>query len=341
MKKKIIGIYPWAENINSSSNGDKHQALFFDSLIKHGYSVKKINYKKGFPITYALKNNVDVLFLDWVHSFYTSQNLLSTIVKSFLGTIELFLLKKGKTKIIWNLHNLKRHDGRFSKIEKFCFGLLAKRVDFVRVFDNSHASIVSSYLNLKENKIICVPQGEYIYKENKIVNINKRYGIGTDKKILLFFGSIRYGKGLIEFIDVYEKTNVNNWVLLIAGKVNNKDLEKILLDKIKKSKNLIIFDNRYISDAEVKSYFDNVDKLLLPYFNTLNSGILLIAKKYGTPLLANNNFLKFKEKNDHIFDLLNPQKLSLFFNKNNLGSTKNKPKITDWNFTIKELEKVM
>ncbi len=42
--------------------------------------------------------------------------------------LELIFLNKGGTKIIWNLHNLKRHDGKFVWLEKLCFKKLAKQV---------------------------------------------------------------------------------------------------------------------------------------------------------------------------------------------------------------------
>ena len=151
--KKIIGIYPWVDVENNS--GDKHQTLFANALEGEGFTVTRIKYKRGFPLTNALKTNVDVLILDWVHSFYTSQSLLNTLVKSFLGTLELTFIAICNRTIIWNLHNLQRHDGKYQRIEKFCFQQLAKKVNYIRVFDQSHVNKVSQYLKISKKKNFC------------------------------------------------------------------------------------------------------------------------------------------------------------------------------------------
>lgn len=331
--EKTIGIYPWV--VGLTKNSDKHQKHFKEALEKRGYQVIPIIYKKGFPISNALKVKVDILILDWVHSFYTSQSLYSSIIKSFLGLLELIFLPKEDTIIIWNLHNLQRHDGKFQQIEKVCFQQLAKKVDYIRVFDKSHIKKVSEHLKVNSKKIIIIPQGPYVYKENININIYERYQIQRDKKILLFFGNIRNGKGIIKFIESFSNILNNKYVLLIAGKTNDLQFERAINKYIN---NNIIFVNRFIPDEEVNSYFKSSNRIVLPYENTLNSGVLLLARTYGIPILANENFINYKIDNDIIGDLFNHVELDLILSKVNSITKLNYVNLSGWESIVKEYE---
>jgi glycosyltransferase involved in cell wall biosynthesis len=335
--KNTIGIYPW---VNLKEEGDKHQALFADALESNGFNVKRIPYKKGFPLKTALKYNVDVLILDWVHSFYTSQQLFTTLIKSILGLLELQFLNKGKTTIIWNLHNLQRHDGMFKGIEKFCFKQLAKKVDYIRVFDKSHIDKVSKYLEVSSEKIVAINQGPYIYEENIEIDLYERYEIPKDKNILLFFGSIREGKGIVNFLNSFANCKVENWVLLIAGKAFNEEL-RLNVEEVCKSNPNIYFSNIFIPDREVKSYFEGVNAIVLPYEKTLNSGVLLLAKSYGTKVLARENFKDLVQKSDIIGNLFDPNELNkLLVNAKQIDRTSIKPLPNQWSTIIADFKKI-
>ncbi|RPD91723.1 glycosyltransferase [Aureibaculum marinum] len=339
--KKIIGIYPWSETL--ANEGDKHQLLFKKALEDKGYQVKKINLKLLFPLTHALKKDIKVLVLDWVHSFYISQNLLKTLVKSTLGILELMFLNKRDTKIIWNIHNLHRHDEKFKIIEKFCFRQLAKKVDYLRVFDESHKFKVAEYLQVPLTKIISIQQGPYLYNKNIEVNINDRYKIPVDKKILLIFGSIRTGKGIDQFLKSFIACNSDNIYLLLAGKANEKKLEKEIENLVSGVKN-IKFDNKFIPDEEVMAYFTGCDYVVLPYINTLNSGVLLLARTYNVKVLANMNFINHARASDKIGDLLNRAELQKFLDEISFEDAKSfsgQPKQYNWSTIVEKFEKLI
>ena len=339
MLKKSIGIYPWAEALEKE--GDKHQLLFKNALENNNYLAHKIKYKKGFPLRHALKEKVDVLILDWVHSFYTSQSLLNTLIKAFLGCFDLLFLNKNETTIIWNLHNLQRHDGKFKVIEKFCFKRLAQKVDYIRIFNDSQKDKVTEYLKIDDRKVISIEQGPYLFEENIVVDLRERYKISSNKKILLCFGSIRKGKGLYKFIQSFKEADLKNWVLLITGKANDNELLGDLVSLIKSRKD-IIFDNKFVPDTEVKSYFESAEYIVLPYEKTLNSGVLLLARTFETPIMANFNFKKLVKENDLVGDLFESKELSnlLVLDSKTKKETSTKNTKPSWDKVVSKFEKL-
>ncbi|PID69817.1 MAG: hypothetical protein CR985_03795, partial [Flavobacteriales bacterium] len=207
----------------------------------------------------------------------------------------------------------------------------------------SHKSKVADYLKVPLKKIITIPQGPYIYKQNVIVNINKRYKIPAKKKILLIFGSVRTGKGIDKFLRAFKQCNTVDFYLLIAGKANEVQLEQEIEIAVKGADN-IIFDNRFIPDEEVQAYFTKCDYVVLPYENTLNSGVLLLAKSNNSKLLANKNFMAYAQNDDKIGNLFTQKELQELLDKIILQ----KPSLSDerfirhsWESVIKKFEQVV
>lgn len=284
MDINTVGILPWAENLSNP-----YQTLSAKGFEKIGVKVKKIVAKKYLPVYSAISDkDIDFLLLDWVHSFYISPSLFKTIIKIFTGELERFLLKKRRKKIVWNLHNLHRHDKKFQKLEQWHFRRLARRVDVIRVFNKSSISQAQSYLNLKNaNKIFYAAHGHYkdvINKEIK-VDIRKKFSIDKNAGVLLFVGSIRPGKGLLKFIQTFREIKTDCH-LIVAG----EPLSEFYEEKIKilsKSKLNIHLDLEYIEDDLLSSYIDAANYIVLPYEYILNSGTLLLALSFGKPILGN------------------------------------------------------
>ena len=142
-----------------------------------------------------------------------------------------------------------------------------------------------------------------------------------------------------EFLDNFTNINLDDWVLVIAGKAIEKDLEKSIQDKVLKNPN-VIFDNRYIPDEQVASFFEQVDRLVLPYQNSLNSGVLLLAKTYKTLILANGIFKDMIGDSDLCGDLFNKYELTRLLQEcNNKKIIKNRDTIYSWKEVVNQFKR--
>lgn len=280
-KKKIqrIGILPWVGT-------DDHQINFAMALQAAGYSVEKIIYKKGFPLHSALKQHpVDILVLDWVHSFYISNSVFVSLLKTFLQFWDRKLVRNRKTIIIWNMHNLHRHDKKFLHLEKFNFKKLAQCVNGIRVFNDFSIAEVRKYLGLKLNyPIVNIPQGQYYTRNNLSFDYSNENVVDF---VILFFGSIRKGKGLDKFLVTFSKIENRNLKLIIAGAPVDDELIYIVKKEAEKDKRIIIID-RFIPEDEIEKLFELAFAIVLPYENILNSGVQLLAHSFSKPILAND-----------------------------------------------------
>ena len=281
MMIKRIGILPWV-------GSDQHQINFANALEKEGYVVEKIRYKKGFPLSAALEKNIDLLVLDWVHSFFISESVLVSLFKTSLQFVDRLLVRNRKIPIIWNMHNLHRHDKKHQNLEKFNFKKLAACVDGIRVFNDFSVNEVKNYLGLKEEPpVLCIPQGEYKVPINNGAFSKSLYGFSNNVIVILFFGSIRSGKGLDVFLNTFSKNKNKNIKLIVAGKSVEEELAKkvkflALMDE------RIVLNDTFIPDEQVTELFLIADLVVLPYESISNSGVQLLAHSFAKPILAND-----------------------------------------------------
>ena len=98
---------------------------------------------------------------------------------------------------------------------------------------------------------------------------------------ILFFGNIDMYKGVDYLYDAFRKNgNLAGHKLVIAGKGN------IYFPHDKDPR--VIFINRFVKDSEVKALYEKAACVVYPYISATQSGVLTLAYKLRTPVLASD-----------------------------------------------------
>lgn len=133
----------------------------------------------------------------------------------------------------------------------------------------------------------CVPDTGLTPREAK-----RSLGLSGRHRTLLFFGRIGPYKGLellaAAFRTVAAKSD--DYRLIIAG--NTKKGGEAYLEGICESlrdeidRGMVISKIQYISDEDIEMYFKAADAVAMPYTQIYQSGILFLAYRFGTPVIA-------------------------------------------------------
>jgi D-inositol-3-phosphate glycosyltransferase len=144
-------------------------------------------------------------------------------------------------------------------------------------------------------KVRVVPHGSYLgLVEPPMDRIDARRALGlpeSGERLLLFFGQIKDVKGLDLLLEAFGK--VRNTIgacrLVIAGKVWKSDFSQYqaIIDRYGMA-DQVDLRIRYIPDDEVAAYYSAADLIVLPYRKIYQSGVLLMAMSFGTPVLASD-----------------------------------------------------
>ena len=225
------------------------------------------------------KKNPDlVIFTYWMSFFVPCFSKMAKVVK-----------RNGHTKCIGLIHNMIPHEK--SLLDK----LFAPR--FVKAMDGFIAlskSVLNDIATLdKQNKPkVFVPHplydhfGEIMDKMGAKQHLN----LDPDYRYFLFFGLVRAYKGLDLLIDAFADERLRKYPvkLLIAGEFY--DDPKPYLTQVEKASlnDLVIIENQYIKDDDVKYYFNSSDIVVQPYKSATQSGVTQIAYHFEKPMLVTN-----------------------------------------------------
>lgn len=113
-------------------------------------------------------------------------------------------------------------------------------------------------------------------------------GLPEDKKIILFFGFIRYYKGLDLALQALHilKTGHPEIHLVVAGEFyDDEERYKEMIDQYKLQERIHLF-NHFIDDSQVKYYFSACDLVIQPYRSATQSGVTPLAYYYEKPSLV-------------------------------------------------------
>ncbi len=130
-------------------------------------------------------------------------------------------------------------------------------------------------------------------------SIFKVHNIEPKRKVFLHFGSLSIRKGTNEILYALEKLDnktMSKIAILFIGKADAaiNDLINLKMNLIHSQKPLtkIVYRNEFIPDNQMKSYFEQVDFVLLPNkFVEASSGVLGHALASGKPVIAVNKGL--------------------------------------------------
>jgi len=152
---------------------------------------------------------------------------------------------------------------------------------------------------------------DYATLDNNQIDMNfarEKLNLPRERKILLFFGQIKKVKGLDVLLKAlsYVHKEIPEILLVVAGKVWKDDFseyERLIEDhSLQNSVDLRI---DFVANEDVPYYFNAVDAIVLPYQKIYNSGVLIRAMSFATPVIA-SDFGPFKEfitnrKNGYLF----------------------------------------
>ncbi|MDP2947644.1 MAG: glycosyltransferase [Nanoarchaeota archaeon] len=291
-----------------------YQKILIKALNRLNINVMTSEPKLSRLITKKVWRKYNILHLHWIHPFYISRNLLTSIIDLTIFIFELIFLKIMGMKIIWTSHNIQDHENNYPRLDKICRIFTSKIVDTIIVHSKTGKNIIIKSLGIKDpNKIYIIFHGNYIkYYKNEISKHEARriLKMNKDSFIYLFFGIIRPYKGVIELIKHFKKLDDHkDKSLIIAGESNHTNLTKQIKKEIGTNKN-IMFINKFIDEDKIQLYMNSANVVVLPYKNILTSGSAILAMSFGKPLIV-------PTKGD-LPEILN-KSFAFFYNSNKKG----------------------
>jgi D-inositol-3-phosphate glycosyltransferase len=187
-------------------------------------------------------------------------------------------------------------------VEAFAQGL--SRPMFVRLaYQWAHRVIAHSQvakrelidrLSVPQAKIDVIPHGNYLARVPAGLTraaARQHFGFSPEQKLLVFFGQIKDVKGLDVLLNAFAlaRQSDERLHLLIGGRVWKTDFSKYaqIIEKHALAPHCTLHI-RYIPDDEAPYFYRCADLVVLPYLRIYQSGVVLEAMSYGSPVLVSD-----------------------------------------------------
>ena len=190
---------------------------------------------------------------------------------------------KKKCKVISILDNVVPHERHFfdTPLTKF---FLTGSTAFITLCE----AVAKDLTGIKpdaEYEILPHPLYSHFGKKVSRESAERKLGLASGKKNLLFFGLIREYKGLDILLEAFSSLD-SSYQLLIGGEAYGSfERYQKLIDGSPNRERIHLF-NRFISDSEVARFFCASDLCVLPYRSATQSGISSIAYHFGLPMVT-------------------------------------------------------
>ena len=225
------------------------------------------------------KKNPDiVVFTYWMSFFAPCFSNIAKVVK-----------RNRHTKCIGLIHNMIPHEK--SLLDKMFAPNFVKAMDGFVALSKSVLDDVAS-LDKQDKAKVFAPHplydhfGDIMNRAEAVNHLN----LDLNYRYFLFFGLVRAYKGLDLLLDAFADERLRKYPvkLLVAGEFY--DDPKTYLEQIKKHgmQDFVIIENQYISDDNVKYYFNAADIVVQPYKSATQSGVTQIAYHFEKPILVTN-----------------------------------------------------
>ena len=133
--------------------------------------------------------------------------------------------------------------------------------------------------------VIQHPLYSHFGQKKERAEAERKLGLHSGKKNILFFGLIRTYKGLDILLEAFGKLS-EDYQLIIAGEpYGSFDKYQQIIDRLP-NRDRIRMNLKYIKDSEVKDYFSAADLAVLPYRSATQSGISSVSYHFEVPMIV-------------------------------------------------------
>ncbi len=258
--------------------------LLYTNMLQQGVIVEEFSFNK------ILNNKYDIFHLHWVvETIVRHPNPLIVWIRVISMLLLIDWAKARGTRIIWTIHDENPHSILHVQIADWFQKEFFKRIDGYISLSTKGKNVAEQILPSLINKSSSIVyHGHYRDFYPNQINQNQAreiLGISKNIQVMLFFGYIDIYKNIPHLIKIFRELSPDNWLLVIAGKIEHSLLKKEILSASENDCRIKLFLN-YIPDAQVQFYFKAAELVVLPFKEILNSGSALLALSFDCPILV-------------------------------------------------------
>ncbi len=266
-----------------------YQYLLMQAQRDLGHVVMDGHHHQGGPFLFEVwrRWKPQALHFHWLHPFMLDGERRFSLARTGRFLAEVALAKRAGWRIVWTIHNLVSHGGKFTLMEQAFTRPFGHLADACMAHSKAASEEAQRTFRIPAHKMHVVPHGNYIGCYPNTIDRGQaraRLGLPEGAFVYLFFGRILPYKGVFELVEAFAQLPLQ-CRLVIAGNARDAVTTERLQTAARQDSRIVVFPN-HIPDEEIQVYFRTADIAVFPYQRILTSGSLILAQSFGTPVVA-------------------------------------------------------
>lgn len=204
----------------------------------------------------------DILFLNWIEELPDKHR---GIIQSLFFLLFLHIRSLFRIRIVWTLHNKKSHFKKHRHLKNMLFNQMLKKSDLII----THAEEGLEYVSGQT-------PSAFIHHPVRLIEAGEKIMESPGFDIIIW-GNIAPYKGIDSFISFLDDKGIlDQYRILIAGKISSEDLSRRIHSFLSKSSNLVLMPE-FLPEQDLMFYIKHSKIVLFTYHSAsvLSSGALM------------------------------------------------------------------
>jgi glycosyltransferase involved in cell wall biosynthesis len=238
-----------------------------------------------------LRNRYDIVHVHWPEWCLYRRPFPRMLIRSALFVAAVAWARFRGAKLVWTAHNVVPHERIPERFGAWFFGVFTRLVDAVVSPSGSGLrALRERYPRLISTPASVVPIGHLRgrYPDHGSRRLaRERLGIPIGCTVATFFGNVRPYKNVPLLIREFRSLSDPDTVLLVAGRPLDDDV-RADVERAAGADPRVQLHLGYVDDDAVQEFMRAADIVVLPYAESSNSFVALLAFSFDRPILAPN-----------------------------------------------------
>lgn len=258
--------------------------LLYHHLERLGVEVREYSAAR------ALAGDFSILHLHWPDRRVRDARPLSALARSGALVALLDLVRSRGRKVVWTVHNLQAHEGRYHPwLEPRYWEALTRRLDgFIALSESGVRAARGRFPALRRIPGFAIPHGHvrsFYPDQTSREEARLALGLTPDQRVIGFFGQVRPYKNVARLVGAFREMADPSAALVVAGKPKPASLADQIRAAAEDDRRVHLFLSS-IPDDRIQLYLRAADLVVLPFTEILNSGSALLALSFDRPVLV-------------------------------------------------------
>jgi glycosyltransferase involved in cell wall biosynthesis len=257
-----------------------YNALFYQAFQRRGVLVA------DFSISRLLQWRSDIVHIHWPDIRIARKSLLASGNNCLRYVAYLLCARLWGAKIIWTVHNTVPHDNPHPRLARSYLSLIARlTAGTIHLSRHGRDQAIQFYPVLQGKPSALARHGHYrgCYPDDRDrAQSRQLLGIEPEDQSILFLGMVKAYKNVDQLVSAFVSLAYEKKQLVIAGggAIPGSEMWKQVPH--------VRFDNHFIPDDQLQTYYRSADLCVLPFRAVTNSGSALCSLSFDCPVLLPN-----------------------------------------------------